>query len=199
MTLFEQYDNIAPIQGKSNEWYTPARYIEAAREVMGSIDLDPASCIQANWVVKAGMYFNQEENGLIQPWWGNVWINPPYGRIRPELTGSTHSFQKLFAEKLLYEYGQGHIKQAILLSLGNPNSVWFQPFFDYILCFYRGHIAFDRPDGSEGHFGFPLAFVYLGPNEVKFIEVFSKFGRIAKAVDTPKPKPTMRTLWEVDR
>ena len=37
----------------SPRWHTPAEYIEAAREVMGSIDLDPASCHIAQQAVKA--------------------------------------------------------------------------------------------------------------------------------------------------
>lgn len=38
---------------QSNEWFTPARYVEAAREVLGSIDLDPASCEAGNRIVQA--------------------------------------------------------------------------------------------------------------------------------------------------
>ena len=177
---------------KSNEWYTPARYIEAAREVMGTIDLDPASCELANRIVRAAHYYTKEDNGLLQPWFGNVWLNPPYGHTKG---GVSMSHQRAFAEKLLREYAAGKVNQAVILSLGNPNSVWFQPFFDFVLCFYRGHIDFYRPDGTIGNFGFPLAFVYLGSNEDRFIAGFSKFGRIARAIDIPGEQPSNLELW----
>lgn len=179
----------------SNEWYTPSRYIEAARDVMNGIDLDPASCELANQTVKATTYYTKEQNGLMQPWHGRVWLNPPYGRIHPDRTGSVQSFQKAFAEKLWRDFHAKNVEQAVLLSLGNPNSTWFQPFLSYWTCFYRGHIDFYRPDGSTGTFGFPLAFVYLGPNEASFIDIFSQFGRIVRAIDTPQPKPIARELW----
>jgi|ERR1022692_871851 ParB family chromosome partitioning protein len=192
MTLLD-LDSTPPKQ-KSNEWYTPARYVDAAREVMGGIDLDPASCVMANQVVKAKRYYTKEDNGLEQEWYGRMWLNPPYGHTQG---GIAMSHQKAFAHKLLREYQSGNVEQAVLLSLGNPNSVWFQPFFDFILCFYCGHIDFYRPDGSTSSFGFPLAFVYLGPNETKFIDIFSQFGRIAKAIDTPKQAVKSPALWEV--
>lgn len=179
----------------SNEWYTLPLYVDAARKVMGGIDLDPASCEKANRVIRATSFYTEEQNGLMQPWFGRVWLNPPYGRCKGSKDGKAISHQQAFAEKLQREYSAGTIEQAILLSLGNPNSTWFQPLLSFYTCFFHGHLHFYRPDGSEGDFGFPLAFVYLGPNEARFIEVFSKFGRIVRAVDTPRPRPIARELW----
>src|SRR6266487_814401 len=81
MIALAKPDNVVAFPQKSNEWYTPARYVDAAREVMGGIDLDPASCKEANMVVRASRFYSQQENGLLQPWYGRVWLNPPYGKV----------------------------------------------------------------------------------------------------------------------
>ena len=44
------------------EYYTDPRIIEAARRVMGGIDLDPASSQLANRTVKAEMFFSLQDD-----------------------------------------------------------------------------------------------------------------------------------------
>ena len=205
-TLFE-WDNIEmPTQGKSNEWYTPAKYVEAAREVMGGIDLDPASCEMANRIVKASRYYTETDNGLIQNWaCTSMWLNPPYGRDNDENAtinkgrrlGGGKSIASLFVGKLVHEYHVSHIRQAILLVTTDTDAKWFQPLWQFPICFADHRVLFIRPGmPTQGQF-FGTSFVYLGPSESAFIETFSQFGRIAKAVDVPKPKVAPRSLWEV--
>jgi len=66
------------------ELYTPPIIIEAARDSMGSIDLDVASCSEANEVVQAAQYLTKSDDGLNAEWEGNVWCNPPFrgGQVR---------------------------------------------------------------------------------------------------------------------
>lgn len=188
-TLFDVED-IAR-EGKCNEWYTPKEYIEAARETMRSIDLDVASCEVANRVVKAGKYYTKEDDGLSQPWHGNVWCNPPFTSSFVEKGGLYKSCIALFVNKIVQEYKQRNIEQAILLSIPNTDTKWFQQLWDYPICFTDHRLKFYGKQTyasktNSNRFG--TIFVYFGQNEAKFIELFSQFGRIVKAISAPKPE-----------
>lgn len=69
---------------ESNEHFTPMAIIEAAHELMGGIDLDPASCEAANRLVLADRYYSLEDPGHAQQWGGRVFLNPPGGVVDAE-------------------------------------------------------------------------------------------------------------------
>ena len=150
----------------NNEWYTPAEYIEAAREAMSSIDLDPASNDIAQKVVKADTYYTAETNGLDKEWYGNVWLNPPYAS---ELIGKF--IDKLISERENYE-------QAIVLVNNATETEWFNKLISIAdaVCFPKSRVKFYMPDGKTGA---PLqgqAVIYIGENKSSFFESFSHLG-----------------------
>ncbi len=73
---------IAQHSSKTNEHYTPAHVVERARALLGGIDLDPASCEEANKTIQAGKIYTKENSGLVQPWQGRIFLNPPGGKMK---------------------------------------------------------------------------------------------------------------------
>ena len=184
-----------PLVGsKKIMWYTPQVYIDAAREVMGDIDLDPATDDRVQKRIKAKEYYTVHTDGLIVPWFGRVWLNSPYG---PRL--------KLFADKALYQWIVGNVDEMIFLThTEETHSDWFQELGRHssAVCFHERPIewvgdhtgVFEEINGikldapKEAHYkdvGVDLdipytlhgsIFFYFGNNSDKFKEVFSKFG-----------------------
>ena len=65
---------------KSVEWYTPAWIFEA---LAIDFDLDPASPFDWETLVPAKQKYTKIDDGLNRPWFGRVWLNPPYGKSTP--------------------------------------------------------------------------------------------------------------------
>lgn len=152
----------------NNEWYTPKAYIDAAFEVMGGIDLDPASSAIANEIIKATTYHTSEDDGLSKNWAGHVWMNPPY---------SSELISK-FTSKLCEHFNAGEIIEAIVLVNNATETGWFQEMAELAsaICFPKGRVKFWHPERESAA---PLqgqAVLYLGKQAKKFSAAFADFG-----------------------
>lgn len=177
----------ANYSSESNEWYTPAKYIEAVREVLGGIDLDPASNEQANRTVQAKDFFDAGRNGLEIDWYGRVFLNPPYGVAKIEISGIEKrvSLAGAFCMRALNQYVEGHINAGIILVNSLHSQNWQAPLYDYPICFVDHRIHFVSGDGEENENPtFQNIFVYLGLDVPRFARVFSRFGYVMQRVPT---------------
>ncbi len=164
--LIDIPDPIEP-RYSSDEWYTPLSYIAAARRVLGVIDLDPASCAEANVIIKARHYYTKEDDGLNRSWANidgtpaRVWCNPPY---------SAPLIQE-FTKKLLEEYDAGRIAAALYLVNNCTDTGWFHSLMRrFPLMFSTGRVAFWGQPGPGARQG--QAIFYLGNEHTRFYKEF---------------------------
>jgi ParB family transcriptional regulator, chromosome partitioning protein len=135
---------------------------------MGGIDLDPASCAEANKVVKAKKFYTMKDDGLKQPWLGRVFLNPPFKT----------SIIKPFTKKLIHAYESQEIEQAIFLCNASTDSQWWHKVLESsgLVCLPRLRTKFYGPKakGTPSQVGQSL--FYFGDHMGRFGVVFSRFG-----------------------
>jgi phage N-6-adenine-methyltransferase len=151
-----------------SEWFTPTEYVEAARKVMGQINLDPASTETANSIVKAEQFYCAKDDGLKQRWHGCIWLNPPYSQPAIEQ----------FCTKVVEEFSAGRIEAACVLINNATETKFFQSLarISTAICFPAGRIRFWHPEKESAT---PLqgqAVLYLGNSPKLFIQAFKPFG-----------------------
>jgi hypothetical protein len=124
----------------SCRWYSPECIVEPARELLGGFDLDPASDEVANYAIRAARIFTIDDDGLVQPWSGRVFHNPP-------------TPPRLFWEKLCREHAAGNVPSAVYTaysfeqlqqSQGWAAETGLPHMLDFAVCIPRGRIRFRR-------------------------------------------------------
>ena len=159
--------HVAHATGNS-EWYTPPEYIEAAKRLMGSIEVDPASSDKANEIVGADIYYTKENDGLSKKWYGNVWMNPPYSQ--PTVSA--------FCNQFVENYRAGEITQGCVFVNNATETAFMQNMLSVCaaICLVRGRVAFLDPEGNPGN---PLqgqTLLYFGDEAHRFAGIFKQFG-----------------------
>jgi hypothetical protein len=67
-------DKVSNDISKTNRWLTPSWIVDS----LGEFDLDPCGAPRHS-LAKRTYQLDDGEDGLLLPWHGRVWLNPPYG------------------------------------------------------------------------------------------------------------------------
>lgn len=154
-----------------DEYGTPEIYIAAAREVLGGIELDPASNALAANIVRAERFYTKEDTGLGRPWSARtVWLNSPFSN------GLVDLFQRQFVDS----YRELHFKAGISLVNSSTETTWYQLLVrgSSALCLCKHRIAFLlKGEPIKGN-RYAQTFFYAGPDVQTSARVFGQFGEI---------------------
>lgn len=128
-----------------DDYYIDEDLAEMARRSLGGeIDLDPASHAAANRLIKAKKIHTLFDNGLLHPWYGRIWLNPPFSKY------------SAFAKKLVSEWERGEIERTVaLIGCNAITAKYMRPLLDkcsavivpYGRLNFIGPIATQTPNG----------------------------------------------------
>jgi site-specific DNA-methyltransferase (adenine-specific) len=123
---------------KKQDWATPNDLFNELDRHIGFV-LDAAA---SEWNAKCHNYYDEEDNGLDQGWFGCTWINPPYSR---GLGNWVH--------KAATEHTKGNTSMIAMLIPARPDTrYWHEWVFPYAnaILFIKGRIKFIQRDGTPG-------------------------------------------------
>jgi hypothetical protein len=140
-----------------DEWLTPPEIIQALGGAR-SFDLDPCSPIHRPWDT-AKKHYTIADNGLLKPWHGRVWFNPPYGG--PAVVGPWM--------RRMVEHGVG----TTLIFARTETDLFFETVWmkATALLFFRGRLYFHHFDGKRAaaNAGAPSVLIAYGARDAAIL------------------------------
>lgn len=152
---------------QSDVWLTPPHILRA----LGTFDLDPCAPAIRPWDM-AREHICLPDNGLMKPWHGRVWLNPPFG---DNAGGWLHR---------LADHGNG-----IALVHARTETEWF---FRSIwrrargILFIEGRLTYCRPNGQPAgaNSGAPSVLVAYGDDNAECLRTCGIAGQFIELTST---------------
>lgn len=118
---------------RTDDWLTPPSFLEA----LGDFDLDPCTPYEMPWQTAERRY-TIADDGLLLPWSGRIWLNPPYRDIEPWM-------QRMAA----------HNNGIALVFARTETAWWFNHVWYHASAalWIRGRVTFHKPDGELSKVG----------------------------------------------
>lgn len=136
----------------SDDWYTPPYIFDA----LGlEFDLDPCAPPGGVPWIPAAHHYSEVDDGLLQPWFGRVWLNPPYSDPYP------------WVERLV-----AHDDGIALIpaDTAGKNFHRWVPTAD-LICFVKDRVTFLQPDNPNVTSArFPSLLAAWGPHSAQALQ-----------------------------
>lgn len=163
------------------EWGTPEWLVEPLADSIGGFDLDPASGAEPK--PYATDRYTIEDDGLSQPWYGHVWLNPPYGR----------EFNEDWAEKAFEESQRSEVKSLTALIPASTDTDWFQENYAKadVLTYIDGRVKFVGEKDMKPSFPSVIATYGLENLNGDYFEALDDFGNAE-----PRTEPFLLRMME---
>ncbi|MFC6613733.1 DNA N-6-adenine-methyltransferase [Halopenitus salinus] len=96
---------------ETDEWATPPDFLRPLAEAVGGFDLDAAAGAEESPIAES--VYTEADDGLVQPWFGTVWVNPPY------------SGMKEWTDKVVSELYRDDVDTILYLCKGDTSTDWW--------------------------------------------------------------------------
>jgi hypothetical protein len=156
-----------------DEWLTPPPILKA----LGPFDLDPCAPVDRPWEM-AAQHYTVNDNGLLKPWHGRVWLNPPYGP--PPIVGP---WMRRMAE---------HNRGTVLIFARTETDLFFEMVWKQAtaLLFVRGRLYFHHVDGKRAaaNAGAPSVLIAYGEDDARILKDCSIAGQYVPLERSSPPR-----------
>lgn len=158
-------------RGGTDTWLTPPAVLAA----IGPFDLDPCCPVSMPWATASRMIHWPAADGLLVPWDGRVWLNPPYGPA----TGAWL--------KRLAEHGRG----TALVFARTETEMFHEWIWERAsaVLFLKGRLHFHHADGrrADANAGGPSVLAAYGDGDAAALERCGLPGRFVQLVPRGMP------------